>query len=93
MVMPQARGVVAQIDVAIAGAGSPSKMYQNSSLPISTSTDGEELRHRRVQARHHHVEIVHLAGVRDHRHREDSASACTLRAWVMPPTRLVSNWM
>jgi len=34
-----------------------------------------------------------LAGVRDDRNGMGLGQAAILRAWVMPPTRLVSNWM
>ena len=46
-------------------SGSPLKMYQNSSLPDLDVHRGEKFRHRRIQAGHDDVIIVHLAGVRN----------------------------
>jgi len=74
------------------GTGSPSKMSEEFVADLYVHL-GEELRHGRIQARHDHVIVVHLASMGHYRNLEDSANAEILRAWLMPPTRLVSNWM
>ena len=46
--------------------GSPSKMYQNKFVAHFDVHDRKIFRHRRIQARHHDVVVVHLAGMRNH---------------------------
>ena len=86
--------MIVEIDVAVGGRwfaveDIPEELVANLHIDL-----GEELGDGTVEARHGNMVVVHLASVGDDRESgRIRRAAQILRAWEMPPTRFVSNWM
>src|SRR5580692_4589788 len=65
---PETRSVVIEVDVSRLGFGFALEHVPEQFIPHFNVDDGKIFRHRRIQAGHDDVIIVHLAGMRNYRH-------------------------